>query len=490
MKFHPRFFLLFFFGLSLGCSTTFSLKVPKNALSTYIKCLNSNGGVCPIEDLKSKDEGLKPEERCKATERAKEILASASPVESPPKFIPIDTAPKFKNPFSEEPDLAKYDRALEKEDLDEKQKKLIKTQKEGIQNKRNSLEEIMELKRGDQNAVIVSRLWKMLKEPVDDALEVMNSPVRRKFDDIYNAIADPHSKVNKVGIHVKDLTDFSEALGRVTERNGWEAYKIAAKMNYSSEKNENAKKELAIADLLVEYFKAYFRNGEFVSGSIELSNLIKAFPSLENYPPNVKEEIDKALKKVQEQLVFGRIGDAGFVTRFGTRYQFPPIQLKLDPVADRVLSFSKVDYVQIGNDLIRVFLEALFDSVNALPGLPESTGVKVKGGLPAFKPKELPYECVDEKDFTQMNQEANQVESGVSSVVSKLIRGGGPWSINNEALETLIENTIGTISRKAFEKFDWCWYSCGFPEVFQSLVQVPLGEMTTIEIEVNYLPYY
>jgi hypothetical protein len=89
-----------------------------------------------------------------------------------------------------------------------------------------------------------------------------------------------------------------------------------------------------------------------------------------------------------------------------------------------------------------------------------------------------------------MNQEANRVESGVSSVVSKLIRGGGPWSINNEALETLIENTIGTISRKAFEKFDWCWYSCGFPEVFQSLVQVPLGEMTTIEIEVNYLPYY
>jgi len=464
MNFYLGFSVLVFFGLSLGCSTTFSLNVPKNELNAYIGCLKLRGGKCP--EVNSK-------EKCKATdtEIAKKILEDSSTEESSSEFTAICTAPKFENPFSD--------------DSNKKQSDVM---------------DMMGLK-GELRQEKFDKLKKMLKQPVDDALKVMNSPVRGKFDDIYNAIADPRSKVNLVEIQVKELTDFSEALARVTAANGWEAYRIAAMVNYSLKQDEETRKDVNTANLLEAYTKAYFRNGEFVSVSIELPTLIKPFPSMEKYRPEVKvkEEIDNGLKEAQEKLVVGRIGDAGFVTRFGTKYQFPPIQLKLDPAASSVLTFSKVDYVQIGNDLIRVFIEALFDGVDALPGLIESTGVKVRlkkmfpeskpdeeKGLPEFKPDEGDYKCVSKEDFTQMNQTANEVESGVSFIVSKLIRGGGPLSINNEAVETLIENSIGILSRKVFEKIVWCWYSCGFPEVFNGMVEGPLGEMKTIEIKVYY----
>jgi hypothetical protein len=252
--------------------------------------------------------------------------------------------------------------------------------------------------------------------------------------------------------------------------------KMASAFNYvhtlrqqlSPVDKEWAKKDLVIAVLLKAYFKAYFRNGKFASASITLANLIKQFPALDNYPPEVKNEIDQALKKVEERLAFGRIGDVGFVTRFGAKFQFPPIEFKIDPAAESIVSFSKVDYVEIGNDLIRVFIEALFDAVNPLPAVSEATGVQTKI-LPTFRPDQAPYEFISATDFTRMNEQANAVESGVSFSVSKVIRGMGVLSINNEAVETLIENILGTIFRKSFEKLNWCWYGCGFPEAFSEI---------------------
>jgi hypothetical protein len=366
------------------------------------------------------------------------------------------------------------------------------------------------------------RLFKIasLEQSVDAVVEVMRSPVRGKFDEIYNAMVDPHSDMTTIKMDIGKLTDYSEELAKITARNGWGDYEFAAALNYAHAlkqqanlvEKEWAKRDFITAALLKEYFKAYFRNGKFASASITLSNLIKQFPALQSYPPEVRNEIEQALKKVEEKLVFGRIGDAGFVTRFGAKFQFPPVGFKIDPAAESVVSFSKVDYVEIGNDLIRVFIEALFDAASPLPAVSEATGVQAKV-LRTFKPDQAPYEFISETDFTRMNEQANAVESGVSFSVSKVIRGMGVFSINNEAVETLIENIVGTISRKSFEKLIWCWYGCGFPEAFSEiysdgLMKVyseafhhanreekpqinfaltgPIGETKTIEFIVDY----
>jgi hypothetical protein len=320
MRIYLRLFAIFTIGVSIGCTTTFTMKVPKNAVANYLDCLEKKDGTCEeivVDKVNRQDPILRTQ---KKSDRD--------------KFKEIDTSPKdgFINPFSENANETMKDK----------------------------LREISEVKDIKPTIKLVPNI--VLERNVNNALKVMRSPVRVKLDEIYNATANPLIDTAQIKININDLVGYTQELAELNSNDGWEAYETAAVLNYAftietkrelskrikklsdlktpkanskikaleaqaKKANDEADKDLAIAVLLKDYYKAYFRNGDFWSGSIKLSNLIEKFPALENYPDSVKTEIEKALNKVQEKLVFGRIGGGGFVSRFGSKYQFPPLEV-------------------------------------------------------------------------------------------------------------------------------------------------------------------
>ena len=97
---------------------------------------------------------------------------------------------------------------------------------------------------------------------------------------------------------------------------------------------------------------------------------------------NLDQKIRVFLADIQEKLIVGKIGKAGFVARNGKTYQFPPVEIRVNASSDEKISISDINYIGIGVDLVRVLAEAGFDSWQRLPGVSKATGVKLSGGLP------------------------------------------------------------------------------------------------------------
>lgn len=420
-----------------GCST-FSLQVPKNGAERYLKCIGNSQGKCD-------EPAIRPGED-KAEENLTAIRNGYFYDNKGIKFEPISTAPRknFKNPFSKESKEVDF-RLMDKGEMTVDQKDLD--------------------------------LYKEIKfKQSEEVRSFLHGQCRSDADDIFNALWMPNA--TEITFNASTFNECNNKIAKISDSNGWAAYAEATKLEHDSLLNKAlaataAEKDAAVAeekaaerdafraDNLVKYFSAYFRGGKFATVQLSLSDLVSKFPFLAGYPLDVQKQIEDALKKVDSKLKFGRVSDEGFVTRFGAKYAFPPIELQFTPASERFATISKLDYVAIGNDLIRVFIEALFDEVNRLPGVPEATGVKI-GRLKSFPDVINTYPHIRQDDFTCMNELANKVESGVTIVVSKVIRGFGLFSINNEAIETLVENVIGVTARKVSEKFTWCLCSCGF----------------------------
>jgi len=448
-----------------GCST-FSLHVPKNGAERYLKCIVDSEGIC-----------VEP-----STEPSKEAVSNLTQIRDGyfydnkgVNFEPISTAPRknFKNPFIKESN--KDDKGKMTED----EKDLA--------------------------------LYKEIKfKQSEEVRSFLHGQCRSDVDDIFNALWMPDA--TEITFNARTFDKCSNTIAKISDSNGWAAWAEATKKEHErllsrvalaatdAEKEaaraeaEAAERDSVRADNLEKYFSAYFRGGKFATVQLSLSDLVSKFPFLAGYPLDVQKQIEDALKKVDSKLKFGRISDDGFVTRFGAKYAFPPIELQFTPASERFATISKLDYVAIGNDLIRVFIEALFDEVNRLPGVPEATGVKI-GRLKSFPdvtegPGKI-YEHIRPDDFTCMNELSNKVESGVTTVASKVIRGFGVFSINNEAIETLVENVIGVTARKVSEKLTWCLCSCGFQNMLSQQQAAKLaasaGEGTSREGQKNIL---
>ena len=54
--------------------------------------------------------------------------------------------------------------------------------------------------------------------------------------------------------------------------------------------------------------------------------------------------------------------------------------------------------------------------------------------------------------------------------MDRVIRGIGPFSLDNEALEQAIVQIIATTVRKAAEKATWCFFACGLDEQVDAAV--------------------
>jgi hypothetical protein len=254
------------------------------------------------------------------------------------------------------------------------------------------------------------------------------------------------------------------------------------------------------------YLDAYLGHGELVEVDVELAVLIravddeaaKAESQIEKLRDKIAEldkkldaGVERQLQKADAELsnVF-KVSNVGFVSRDTTfAARLPSLRVTVDPTARRLLDVtdedaggqlltSRSDFADlgvatdtsgvgtganIGAELVRVFLEALFDAHEGLPGVaplngPRATGLTLGAyALPLFQ---SPTGNVDGKDLGRMRDFDDQVALRTRLIVGRVISGIGPFSLDNPPLEDLITEIVATSVRKAVEKASWCWFAC------------------------------
>lgn len=187
-----------------------------------------------------------------------------------------------------------------------------------------------------------------------------------------------------------------------------------------------------------------------------------------------------------------KIQQIGFVSRDGTfQARLPAFDVVLDPTASRLITVTDADTGQqvtgstqlsqlvgandsvdtsgvgtasdIGADLVRVFLEAIFDAHEGLPAVAPQNGSPATGlglgsySLPTFQ---SPTGHVDATDLTAMTRINNRVATRARTLLSQVVQGVGPFSLDNASIESFLVEVITTSVRKASEKASWCWYAC------------------------------
>jgi len=129
------------------------------------------------------------------------------------------------------------------------------------------------------------------------------------------------------------------------------------------------------------YFKAYFRHGKFIQGKIkvsELYNKLKAKLKSEAQfltDDQITEMADGLFKKLTgkeyakactsesscEIAFAGKLEATQFITRAGVEYGFPHITVSVDPLAEKKISVTEIDWNKIGAEVAKVYIEAVGD---------------------------------------------------------------------------------------------------------------------------------
>ena len=209
------------------------------------------------------------------------------------------------------------------------------------------------------------------------------------------------------------------------------------------------------------------------------------------------ESVDDAVSKDDAKLsnVF-KVSTVGFMSRDTTfQARLPTVGVTVDPTVKQWLEVQDVDHQEIltshsnlsnlgvatdtsgvgtgsdlGAELVRVFLEAVFDASEGLPAFAPSNlnGLRPTGlalgdrfSLPLFA---SPLGSVDSGDVSRMTHFNNAVALKTRLLVGRLISGIGPFNLNNEPLEDFITEIVATSVRKAAEKASWCWYACNLDQ--------------------------
>lgn len=243
--------------------------------------------------------------------------------------------------------------------------------------------------------------------------------------------------------------------------------------------------------LMNAYLRAYFRNGKFISLDLDPADLQTSIAnSLEKQLKISKKLAEATAKKILPKVIgkqpssdgkyhlIGKIDDGGFITRGGAKYQFPAVAVNLDITSNQPLKASKVDFSQVGADVIRIFIEAFGDGMAAVPADALSTACQLtEEGVRA--PKLSPIQCykagmdnVSKDDFASINSDASKAETVVGTAVGESVRGISWLSLNNDALAKIFATSAGVIARKTTEKVMWCVYACqpeGAPIIGKSM---------------------
>lgn len=335
-----------------------------------------------------------------------------------------------------------------------------------------------------------------------DALNLLSSPTHQKLLALMALATTPsvsreiNGMLNPAGTGDPTLTidrqewaNYANAISSVSMTDGWTALAVSSTRQLSGLSAGDPTRSAASgiqreSSLISAYLAAYFRQGKFVSLTIDPAQLNSELQTKVNSwlkdtggtgatasPSNLVDSISSDLLPAQCKAatageavpstctLLGDIGETGFVTRSGDKYSFPALTFQLDPLGQQKLTKPQVDVKNVIGDLVRVVLEATGDALYQIPAAQGSTAC-AGGLLPCYDPSKDP---VSAENFTKVNQYAAEAESVASGATGLLVRGGFWIALNNENLATAVETGIGVTARKSAERVAWDYLSCANP---------------------------
>jgi hypothetical protein len=325
------------------------------------------------------------------------------------------------------------------------------------------------------------------------AAEALRNPVQADLAKLFNLAKraeparDPKAAPGQPDI-VIDVGKFDAYLAQIEEAtiaDGWDALALEGLYDTKIDKEDRARRAY-----IAVYFAAYFRNGKFYDVTLAADELKKSvIAKLKTSIPGAgddtyKELADKLFGELgfdgKPKRVFGKINSEGFVTRGGQELKFPSVEAELSLSSGKA-QITKIDYVAVGADLVRVLLHAVYDAHDRLPGVTNATAYRVTEYAPAANDPNTTR--VDAEAMGRIESRAVKVETVTTAGMGRVIRGIGFVALNNEALAAAIETAIGVAVRKSAEKILWCWTACGFEKVAPVL-----PEEVTINIAITGEP--
>jgi hypothetical protein len=297
--------------------------------------------------------------------------------------------------------------------------------------------------------------------------------------------ATPQSTVT-LSTSPEEVSDFVDQVNQATASGSWRSLSHQTKKQASASGSAKAQQDARTAAFIDRYTAAYFENGKYFKIELDTQDLNA---KIEKYltdnvslfcgDPSQTEQCDALVTDVQNAILKGvakdpankdfvllPLGTTGYVARTGQGFAFPGVQITLDPAGAKPVSVAKIDMTTVGTDLVWVFFQALFDSHEGLPAVSTATGVSLGTAdqafdLPVFDPS---VGNVSTKDFQDINSFSNQVSAAVGTAFDKVIRGLGPFSLNNEALEELLVAIVTVTVNNVAQKGAWCWFSCNLDQ--------------------------
>ena len=124
------------------------------------------------------------------------------------------------------------------------------------------------------------------------------------------------------------------------------------------------------------------------------------------------------------------------------------------------MSATTVDSQRVSADLIRIFLEAFFDTAFRVPAVHGATALRVRPNS-----QESPYPEFDADHPTiplealaRVTRDALRAEAAVTSLAGKAVRGGSVFGTQNETLAATLETAAGVMAKKLIEHEGFCYF--------------------------------
>jgi hypothetical protein len=319
------------------------------------------------------------------------------------------------------------------------------------------------------------------------ATDVLNHPVQRSIDGLFNLMngfatnsvkARAGAPGSDITVPIDQLDDYLTKLEDATAAGSWDALAVVADRSTTLP----SEKRRMIA-YIQAYMSAYFRHGKFFAAKLDatayktqligkLTSGAGGFSAAD--AKGLADQLFTDLGLKDGTITIGSISTDGFTSRGGQALVFPELQVTVSVPGGKV-ERPQINYTLVGDDIVRVLLNAIYDSWLGVPATSGATGINISGddgsgakvdvGLVAFAPNEFAkaqnrHNAVTPDEFASIDARASQVDAASASAIGRVIRGGGFISLNNEALASMIETVIGVTLRKGTEKVLWCWYAC------------------------------
>jgi hypothetical protein len=284
---------------------------------------------------------------------------------------------------------------------------------------------------------------------------------------------------SNVPLKAIEITKTRDVFGKLTDLASFRAFHLLALLSaaqihetlngkeaVSVEALETQVRLFNVARYLSAYFDAYFRGGQFIQFNVDESAFVSALSS------NIAGKIQTGMTAAQIQKLIQpsfddlcksvstksgacgpQLGSTAFVTRSGLSVQFAGISYTLSDKSGVGLSHSYPQVSQFGPQMLRIFVEAIFDANGQhLKGAPNSTACQPAQAL--FNPS---TECLNasapaDDKLNQIDMLASGAEALATTGTGVLVRGYAMASTNNELLAQMLETLAGVNARKITEK--------------------------------------